>query len=114
MSYVYLIIFSLMLSAGQILFKKAAVASNLTPGLSGFISPWLLGAICLYGLATILWVWILKTIPLSIAYPFSALGFIIVPVAAIYLFGETISLKYIIGGSLIVSGILIIGGANQV
>lgn len=113
MSYVYLALFSLLLSMGQILFKKAAIVSNLTPGLAGFVNPWLMGAVCLYGLTTILWVWILKTVPLSIAYPFSALGFVLVPLAATYFFGETISIKYIVGGCMIVAGILIIGGTSQ-
>lgn len=109
MNYLLLILFSVLLAMGQILFKKAALASNAIEGLFGLLNPWLLAALTLYVFATALWVWVLKTTPLSAAYPFAALGFVLVPLASYLLFQEPISLKYLIGSALIVSGILVIG-----
>lgn len=109
MKFVYLIMFALLLAIGQLFFKKAAIVWNADAGIGGFLNPWLVGALTLYGVATFLWVWILKTTPLLFAYPFSALGFVLVPLASMYLFGESISLTYVLGACLIVTGIVIIG-----
>lgn len=113
MNIVLLILFSIMLATGQILFKKAALVSNESAGIFGLINIWLIVALGLYAIATILWVWLLKVVPLSFAYPFAALGFVLVPLAAVCLFGETLSIKYIIGSLLIISGIFFIGSTGQ-
>jgi len=55
-----------------------------------------------------LWVYILRTVPLSFAYPFSALGFVLVPVAAKLIFGESIGRMYLIGAVLVIGGLLFI------
>lgn len=64
-------------------------------------------AFSIYILATLLWVNVLKTVPLSRAYMFMSLSFVLVPVAGILLFGEQISLPYIIGSVLVVVGLLL-------
>jgi multidrug transporter EmrE-like cation transporter len=67
----------------------------------------MLAARVLYGLATLLWVWTLRTMPLSHVYSFSSLGFVIVPLAAYSVFGEALSPKYAIGCALIVTGVIV-------
>lgn len=103
------------MSIGQILFKKTALsmsslgALGLIDGvLKAIFIPWLYMALCVYGLATIFWLYLLQRIPLTIAYPFSALAMIIVPILAIFIFGDKLSFSYWIGLFLIVSGISII------
>lgn len=106
----YLILLGCVVSiaAGQLLFKLAAVA----PRPEGeawrlFLSPpLLLGLVC-YGLATLVWVWQLRTVPLSRAFPLMALGFVLTPLAATFLFQETTSPRYWLGAALIVSGIVL-------
>ena len=66
-------------------------------------------ALMLYAIATALWVWIFRTTPLSIAYPFVALGFILVPLAAHYFFGEPLTTWHVVGTVLIIAGLLVIG-----
>ena len=48
-------------------------------------------AVALYAAATLLWVRILTTVPLSRAYPFVALAFVLVPAAGYLFFHEAIS-----------------------
>lgn len=104
-----LVIFVLLLSAGQVLFKKTALtAQSLTslPAFTGLlINAWFWSALVLYGAATLLWIMILQKTPLSLAYPFVALGFIIVPVVSWLLFKESVSPLYMAGIALIVAGI---------
>ena len=70
--------------------------------------PWFYIALLVYGLATVFWLYILQRIPISLAYPFSALAMVIVPVIAMYLFNEDILGTYWIGLLLIIMGIVVI------
>lgn len=110
MRYVLLVAFALLLSSGQVLFKQAAIAGTGKPFHLGFFNGWMAAALILYAIATVLWVWILRTTALSIAYPFVALGFILVPLAAHYLFGEPFETRYVFGAVLIIAGLLVISG----
>ena len=67
-------------------------------------------AVALYAGATLLWVRILTTVPLSRAYPFVALAFVLVPAAGYMFFGEPITLRYALGTALIVIGVAIAAG----
>ena len=105
--YGLLILFSAMLATGQILFKKAALASLGHPLPFSLLSGWMFAALILYAAATALWVMLLRTIPLSAAYPFAALGFVLVPLLARFLFNETLDARYGVGVALIVLGIVV-------
>ena len=107
----WLILFSLSLSGGQLLFKLAAQditgvpISLMLPAL--MLSPAMWGAVTLYGSATLLWVWILTRVPLSQAYPWAALGAVFVPLLAVLLLGETVTPLYWLGTILIAAGIIL-------
>ncbi len=112
-----LVSFTFLMSIGQILFKKTALslAVNSNEGLGlldgifkALSVPWLYMALCVYGIATIFWLYILQRIPLSLAYPFSAFAMILVPIIAVYLFGERLAWSYWIGVLFIFTGIIII------
>jgi undecaprenyl phosphate-alpha-L-ara4N flippase subunit ArnE len=78
-----LLLFVAIMVGGQLLFKKAANASHVCDGLMcTLLSPWFVSAIFLYVLSTVLWVLILRNVPFSITYPFTALAFVIVPLVA--------------------------------
>ena len=112
MRVVYLLCFALLIVAGQILFKYAALRANLDALPWSLINIWLVLALGLYGIATMLWVWLMTFVPLTHAYPFAALGFVIVPLAGVYLFNEPLSWRYAVGAALIVTGIVIIATAD--
>jgi drug/metabolite transporter (DMT)-like permease len=100
-----------LLAAGQMLFKVAAAQWRID-GWSwatwrGFLSPAMLLALVLYALTTVLWVYILRTVPLTIAFPLYALVFLLVPVSAHLLLGESLSWNTLIGGVMIVLGVII-------
>ena len=96
------------ISAGQILFKLAARAAT---GAAGF--PWnlfngyLLVALVVYGAATLLWVWLLKTLPLNVAYPFVGLAFVIVPLLGAWLLNEPLDWRHLAGGVIIAIGVAV-------
>ena len=110
-----LIAFPLVLAAGQILFKRAAVQIGSAQSPSWILDiarlPTMWVAVALYAAATLLWVRILTTVPLSRAYVFVALAFVIVPAAGYFLFDEALSVRFIIGTVLIVAGVMVAAGA---
>ena len=111
MKYVLLISFPLLLSLGQILFKKAATVNGNENFLLSLMNMWMFAALVVYGGATMLWVWILKTTPLSTAYPFVALSFVVVPLAAMLVFHEPLGSKYFVGCGLLALGLIMISRA---
>lgn len=101
------------ISIGQILFKLAAKSlpksgGTLEIALSLILNPYLLIGLTVYLAATALWIWVLREVPLNLAYPLMALAFLFVPLLSMYLLGETFSRTSLFGGILIVSGVYII------
>lgn len=98
---------------GQVLFKVAA--NNLKQGQTPFDTvialaamPSMWAAVAIYGAMILVWVWVLKIMPLSIAYSAVSAVFVLVPIAATILFGENLSKQFLIGTVLIASGIWLI------
>lgn len=104
-----LVLTPFLIGIGQVMFKLTGAklaAYPSSPFQSVMLSPIFLGALALYGAATLLWVYVLKTVPLSYAYSFMALTFVIVPVLAHLWFGEPLSAKYFLGMGLVIAGLL--------
>jgi drug/metabolite transporter (DMT)-like permease len=102
-----------LLAAGQILFKLAAarirVGSWRETLISLAMNPYLIVGVALYGITTALWVLVLRDVPISRAYPFTALAMIVVPAVGLAFFGESFSWTLVVGGVLLVAGIVVIG-----
>jgi drug/metabolite transporter (DMT)-like permease len=98
----------LAIAVGQVLFKLAAGgAAGGGDFLHAVTNRYFVAALVVYGLATLAWVWILKSVPLSIAYPFMGLAFIIVPLLAWALLQEPIHWRHLVGGAMIMAGITV-------
>lgn len=105
--------FPVALTAGQILFKRSASRVDLAGAwvLELARMPAMWAAVALYAGATLLWVRILTTVPLSRAYPFAALAFILVPAAGYFLFDEPVNARYLLGTALIIGGVIVAAGS---
>jgi drug/metabolite transporter (DMT)-like permease len=95
------------IAVGQIFFKLAARAASGAAAVLpwDFLNPYLFTALAIYAAATFLWVWLLKTLPLNVAYPFVGLAFIIVPLLAAFFLHEPLDWRNLAGGVLIASGV---------
>ena len=105
-----LILFTVfLLSLGQILFKLASHDINVSYSkfIPSLMSPRLAIAFLVYSFATILWLIVLKDLPLRIAYPFAALAFVIVPTMAHFLLGADLSWNTYIGAGIISLGVIV-------
>ena len=103
--------FTIGLAAGQILFKRAGLAIHGLPLATGLASllrlPAFYAAGALYAAATVLWIWILSRVPLAQAYPWVAVGMIIVPLAGRYWFEERIGAFFWPGALLVMLGLIL-------
>lgn len=105
------------MAGGQMLFKLAA---DRVPGAAGAGFPerilglalngYFIAAVLLYGLLSVLWVWVLTFTPLSRAYPFVALAFAVTPLLAAALFHEPLGMRLLAGIGLVVGGLFLVIG----
>ena len=101
----------LLIATGQVLFK---IASQSTGDLSlrGIAAlacnPVLILALAIYGFGTLVWIYVLKSVPLTIAYSFMGLTFCFVPPLALLFFNEPLTVRHAVGTALIFAGLLAI------
>lgn len=71
-------------------------------------NPLIWSGLFLYGLGAILWLFVLGRVPLSVAYPFVGMGFILTMAAGFLILGEEISVARIGGTLLIAAGCILV------
>jgi drug/metabolite transporter (DMT)-like permease len=112
-----LAVFTLILASGQILFKRVGLALQGQSGLDAILvavrQPSLYAALVLYAAATLLWIWILSRVTLMQAYPWVAVGTIIVPLLGWLQFGERVAPVFWLGVALIIAGVGVTQYASQ-
>lgn len=108
MTYVTALACVMGLAIGQLLFKLSALSvKNGADLLSLPAAGALLGAMALYAVTSVAWVWVLRHVELGRVYPLMALAFVAVPIGSHLVFGERFSSQYYIGVALIVLGIVV-------
>ncbi len=94
------------IACGQILFKLCADSYRQYQTVFNSTTLTLLfSSLTLYGVMTLLWIWLLGKTELNRLYPFMALAFVTVPVLSYFFLGECITTRYFIGVCLIIIGI---------
>jgi drug/metabolite transporter (DMT)-like permease len=100
-----------LIGSGQLLFKAAAAQWRVNAGLwiaiRSLLSPPFVTALAVYAVATLLWVYALRMVPLGTAFPLYALTFLLVPVLAHLFAGEPLTANTLIGGAVIIAGVAI-------
>jgi len=73
-------------------------------------NPWVLAGFLLYGLSSIVWLMILKKVPLSTAYPMISAGYIVVVLLSALVLREQVRWGITVPGLLLISvGVTLIG-----
>jgi drug/metabolite transporter (DMT)-like permease len=99
----------ILLSIGQIVFKLAAadVVLDRSEFLYSLFSLKSIAGFAVYTAASVLWIISIKDLELSIAYPFAALAFLIVPILSYFILDESVSWNTFAGGAFIILGVII-------
>lgn len=77
-------------------------------------SPYIFTGLVMYGVATVIWLFILSKVQLSVAYPLQSLAYIITLFGAYYIFGEPLTFWKVVGVLFIMLGVSIIGISETV
>ena len=113
---VALLLFAVVSAAtGQVMLKHGMqVASARAADAGGSLalraatSPWVLLGLVVFGVSAVAWLAALARVPLSVAYPFNALGYIVILTASVILLHERANVLTWVGSLMVVSGLLIV------
>lgn len=96
------------IAGGQILFRQTALRIEADRPLQTLVmNPWFWSAMVVYGLATLLWIHVLRTAPLNRVYPFFALAFVVVPIVEHLVWAQPLRWQSWVGGLIIALGVSI-------
>jgi multidrug transporter EmrE-like cation transporter len=109
-----LLLFAVISAAtGQVLLKHGmqiasarAAHSHGSLAVKAVTSPWVLLGLAVFGISAIAWLAALSRIPLSVAYPFNALGYVVILTASIVVLHERANALTWAGTLLVVSGLI--------
>lgn len=95
------------LAVGQVLFKRAAqrMLSPLDITSHVIMNADLWWALMVYAVSTVLWIALLRKVPLTVAFPFVALVYFVVPALAWWWLDEPLHWQTLAGAVLIGAGI---------
>ncbi len=108
LSLALLLIYVFGLTGGQILFKRLGVVMAQSGVWAVLRDPTLYLALALYGAITGVWIFLLSREPISRVYPATALCYILVPLAGVWLWSEKLDLRYALGLVLLIAGTALI------
>lgn len=100
------------MSISQILLKLAGTyAAAQVNVISAFLgNSWLLAGLFASAAGLVFWLLALRCLPLAVAYPWTALIYVITPIASSLLFDDFLSVKYVLGMACIVAGVILTTG----
>jgi multidrug transporter EmrE-like cation transporter len=116
MNYLYIVLTVLLTVFGQLAIKwqvnqagalPAAAHDKLTFLIHLLLNPWIIAAFAAAFLASISWMGAMTKFPLSHAYPFMSMNFVIVLILSAWLFNEPVSMTKVVGIALICIGTIV-------
>ena len=114
--FTFIITTSLMLVAGQLMWKIGLnrlvdngvldLESRFAGLLQILTNYWIILGLVVYAVATTLWLFVLARVDLSTAYPMMSLSYVIGAILGIALLGEVLTTDKVIGVALIMGGVM--------
>jgi multidrug transporter EmrE-like cation transporter len=102
-------------ACGQVLLKhgmetarKRAESSSGSLAVAAATSPWVLLGLTVFAVSALAWLTTLSKLPLSIAYPFNALGYLAILTASVVVLNEKANVWTWVGTALVVAGLIVV------
>ncbi|MER6616554.1 hypothetical protein [Streptomyces xantholiticus] len=116
-----LLLFAVLSSAaGQIMLKhgmrSAAAVAEHSGGsvmVRAATSPWVVLGLVVFGVSAVAWMATLAQVPLNIAYPFNALGYLLIVLASSTVLHERTSMWTWAGSLMVVAGLITVMAGHQ-
>ena len=111
MNSLLILIVCLLTCCGQLCQKKAVQEwhGQILNWKQKLFNRWLLAALASLGIGMLVWLAVLRVVPLNIAYPMLSLNFVLVTLASHYWFGEHTNSRDWWGIALIMLGVVLLG-----
>ena len=122
LAYIPLILFVVTTNAvSQALLKKGMIGigafdvsdDTMTTILRIVFDPWVIGGLVVMAISMAGHLYVLSRVPLTFAFPFIALSYILVMFIGYYFFSEQLNINHFIGMTLIIFGLIFIGRAGD-
>jgi len=98
----------LMLKHGMQLATARARGSHGSLVIAAATTPWVLLGLVVFAVSAVAWLGALSRVPLNVAYPFNALGYIVILAASVVVLHERANLLTWAGSLLVVAGLVIV------
>jgi multidrug transporter EmrE-like cation transporter len=98
----------IMLKHGMQVATSRAARSGGSLAISAATSPWVLLGLVVFGVSAVAWLATLARVPLNVAYPFNALGYLGILTASVLILHERANVLTWVGSLLVVSGLIIV------
>ncbi len=115
MNYLIAAISILLAVAGQLLMKRGMMLFGAFPAsqilfkiIPMFLNPFVFFGFVCFGLSSIFWLIVLSRLPLSLVYPMVSVAYVLVALASMLFFKETVSLVRWAGIAVIIAGVVLI------
>jgi undecaprenyl phosphate-alpha-L-ara4N flippase subunit ArnE len=93
----------------QLLLRRAALTGAIpTVPLTLLKNPWFMAGLVAYAGSVLSWLLVLRRVPLTVAAPFVALVYVLVPLASRLFFDERITSKMVVGMLLVALGVTLV------
>ena len=105
----FAIVTVLLNGSAQLLLRKAALSGAVPTSPASLVTNvhFLVG-LAAYGVSVLTWLFVLKRVPLTVAAPFVALVYVLVPLASRSVFGDAIHTRMWLGMALVVAGVTLV------
>src|SRR5450631_145381 len=98
----------LVLKYGMTLAQESAHHSGRSLTVVAATSPWIIGGLAIFGCSAVAWLLTLSRVPLSLAYPFNALGYIGILTASVLFLHERANAWTWLGTLLVAAGLVLV------
>jgi undecaprenyl phosphate-alpha-L-ara4N flippase subunit ArnE len=96
-------------AVGQLMLKRATIGHEAgAVARDVFLSGWFIGGGMALGVSMLMWVQVLRRVPLTIAHPLTGAVYLIVPIASHFLWREPLNAMRMAGIAIIVLGIALV------
>lgn len=95
-------------ATGQVLLRLGMRTAGAQQGsllVRAATNPAVLGGLVVFCVSAVLWLWVLSKVPLSVAYPFNGLGFLVILLASHVFLGERLRSWSVVGATLVAVGV---------
>jgi undecaprenyl phosphate-alpha-L-ara4N flippase subunit ArnE len=100
--------------SAQLLLRQAALTGAVpTNPLTLLRNGWFMMGLVAYGGSVLTWLFVLRRVPLSVAAPFVALVYVLVPLASRALFADSVSPRMWLGMLLVVLGVTLVATGSK-